>query len=653
MLMAKDDITQRLLSEIKSLNETNTSLKDTIKDYARTTASTMAGTAAAIEAINQTTSSLQIWTELFESIKNIVRDLQKTASVTPSKDEEIKLTEVEKGRYAAIAKVFDSVLRVSAISKLLFKKNKIETQPVSESEKNKADVNNQERKKSFTSAIFKNILKISSIDNQLKAIKNTLIDNELVRREEQKDTERMAAFKPIDKIEKKEDNKDEKNKKPTKEDSWIVKFLSNIPIIGNLFKIVRGLSTMLWAASPIISILSHLLSNEIKPWQGAVDLALRIKTMGGKTFAELGELILEKTKSIIQWPFKFLKEKIPSIFEKIKIPFAETGEKLAATAATGADYLLKVGTKGGILAKILGVTGKGIKALPVIGSLLSLYFAYDRYKKGDYVGMLLELANVVVSAIPGVGTALSLGIAAIQMIRDFSGNEEDNKQFKINAEGGFGNWLVGGMSDIFKSLGEWFGKQFDSMLNFAKNTYSKIKEYFGFTKKTPKLEIPNTSAGIEDFYNKKIQEERNKTKSFAEKNKISEMQQSQGKINDLEKEKQKALQKLLPNNIDKGANSLPEIRKPTTSIETPKSKETAQNTSSPEDTKLMEEQNGKLDKQTKLLEIIAQNAINNKSNNPNISLSNDNINIRQNTSDSRNYFLNSSFAATNLLGGKA
>lgn len=59
------------------------------------------------------------------------------------------------------------------------------------------------------------------------------------------------------------------------------------------------------------------------------------------------------------------------------------------------------------------------KALPGIGTALSAYDAYQRVKKGDYVGAALSGAAGVASLVPGVGTGASIGLTGVQMARDY------------------------------------------------------------------------------------------------------------------------------------------------------------------------------------------------------------------------------------------
>lgn len=100
----------------------------------------------------------------------------------------------------------------------------------------------------------------------------------------------------------------------------------------------------------------------------------------------------------------------------------------------------KVSTKFGIKGLLKGGSKLGLKALAkipflgmILGPVLGIMFAVERYKKGDYIGALGEIASGMAMLLPpGVGTFISLGIDALLLLRDFKSPEaikEDNKKF--------------------------------------------------------------------------------------------------------------------------------------------------------------------------------------------------------------------------------
>lgn len=88
-------------------------------------------------------------------------------------------------------------------------------------------------------------------------------------------------------------------------------------------------------------------------------------------------------------------------------------------------------TSGGLLEKVAEVAAKLItkvsRYLPVVGAALSLYLAYRRIEQGDFLGSLLEIASGIASLVPGIGTAVSIGLAIVMGITDFAGAEGDGK----------------------------------------------------------------------------------------------------------------------------------------------------------------------------------------------------------------------------------
>ena len=103
--------------------------------------------------------------------------------------------------------------------------------------------------------------------------------------------------------------------------------------------------------------------------------------------------------------------------------------------------------------KLLSFLGKGLKFLkpvPILGSLISFYFAWDRFKKGDITGGVIEVISGVASLVPGVGTALSIGLDMINMYRDLSGKSEDEVKTQTTPK----TWL----RDKMNSLGDFISE---------------------------------------------------------------------------------------------------------------------------------------------------------------------------------------------------
>lgn len=105
----------------------------------------------------------------------------------------------------------------------------------------------------------------------------------------------------------------------------------------------------------------------------------------------------------------------------------------------------------GLLSKIGGKLLQGIRFVPLIGGIISLGFAYDRFINGDFFGAVIDLVGAVGSFITPVsgpiGAALSWGALAFNAFRDITKTDDDTKKEKQNAD-----WLKNLPKTIGKAL---------------------------------------------------------------------------------------------------------------------------------------------------------------------------------------------------------
>lgn len=101
---------------------------------------------------------------------------------------------------------------------------------------------------------------------------------------------------------------------------------------------------------------------------------------------------------------------------------------------------------GGMIGKVIGVIFKPLKAiakrLPLIGSLISFYEAYENFKKGGVDNIILGLLDVAAGfayALPGFGTAIGLGIDVISYFLE--------ERVEEHKEGGSDTSFIGSMYD--------------------------------------------------------------------------------------------------------------------------------------------------------------------------------------------------------------
>jgi len=103
-----------------------------------------------------------------------------------------------------------------------------------------------------------------------------------------------------------------------------------------------------------------------------------------------------------------------------------------------------IGDAAGLLKKV------GAKALPIVGGLFNLLFAYDRLAGGDTFGALLELmsAGFDISGLFGFvpGPGISLGIDAYMFARDFVPILQEGEEKAINSLG------LGGLKSNLDSM---------------------------------------------------------------------------------------------------------------------------------------------------------------------------------------------------------
>ena len=104
---------------------------------------------------------------------------------------------------------------------------------------------------------------------------------------------------------------------------------------------------------------------------------------------------------------------------------------LRNVARVGVRAIKPVSAVGGkIVSKLLGkqaarIAGKGVakslaKKIPLLGAVAGVAFGIERAMKGDFLGAVGEVASGVASTVPGVGTAISVGIDGALMAKDIN-----------------------------------------------------------------------------------------------------------------------------------------------------------------------------------------------------------------------------------------
>ena len=264
-------------------------------------------------------------------------------------------------------------------------------------------------------------------------------------------------------------------------DGWLKKLIGPAALLlGGLAALVSGLMTD-GAAKGLLKILAKVgISGGIK-W-----FASRFAGIGKtitSVFKGLGKMLLTPLKGLgdkLLKPFKglgkMLLTPLKGLGDKLLKPFKGLGAKLINPGLIGkmVDTVktkvksvfssikgtllkpfkaLKGGAIGGIFKKVGGMLFKllkpVLKRIPGIGSMISWAFAVSRFKSGDVVGGLIDVASGIATLFPGVGTAIGIGLDVLNAFLDTKKGKEE----KVKPAGsGF-------------KMSDFFGKIKDKIMN--------------------------------------------------------------------------------------------------------------------------------------------------------------------------------------------
>jgi hypothetical protein len=161
-------------------------------------------------------------------------------------------------------------------------------------------------------------------------------------------------------------------------------------------------------------------------FQGTVNAIGKFLTMGGfkitmgKTFSSIGT---------------FLGTLADDLLMTFKGIFLGLGDNAAGGILTKTAQALSKGGLKGILKTGAGILLKGIskvtlKAIPLIGSVISFADAYGRFKEGEYGQGLIDIGAGLAGFVPGIGTAISIGLSLMNAFIDFQGEEKKEELTK-------------------------------------------------------------------------------------------------------------------------------------------------------------------------------------------------------------------------------
>jgi hypothetical protein len=215
------------------------------------------------------------------------------------------------------------------------------------------------------------------------------------------------------------------------------------------------------------------------PFRGALKILSRIGIEGG----------LEILKRVVMTAFNLLKELPEKLFGKLGAKFTNLIGEFGGSLGTKVLAKLEKGFLGKMAVKILKPLSKVLTKIPIIGTLISLGFAYSRFKDGDVVGGVIDTIGALVGLLSLFPPAaafvvpIQIGLDVLNAWLDYKSDQGEGqpKLSKLDLLGdmvkSIGGWLWENAKDVpllgtFKYLGmawESFkgGKLTESLTNLA------------------------------------------------------------------------------------------------------------------------------------------------------------------------------------------
>jgi len=183
-------------------------------------------------------------------------------------------------------------------------------------------------------------------------------------------------------------------------------------------------------------------------FQGTVNAIGKFVTMGGFKFT------IGKTFSSIGTFLGTLADDLLMSFKGIFLGLADNsvGGFLKGTTAALSSGGLKGLLKTGAGAILKGVSKVALKAIPLIGSVISFADAYGRFKEGEILQGTIDIAAGLAGLVPGWGTAFSIGLSLLNAFIDFKSGEE-KEQIKTQSVS-ITSMLLKGVGFLSKTLGK-------------------------------------------------------------------------------------------------------------------------------------------------------------------------------------------------------
>ena len=214
---------------------------------------------------------------------------------------------------------------------------------------------------------------------------------------------------------------------------------------GTVNKTLRNLPA--WAGDQYKNLSKHAQ----KGWDNVVKASNAISDWGTRTYAKAGDKFNDGMKGLKSGARKYLQEKVLKPLEPIIKPIGNKAKAIGQGLMDGlmkipgmdkaTDVLRKKGIAGfeGI-AKAGSKLGKRAAAiLPVVGGLVNLFFAYQRFSQGDSIGGLIEgtsgILDVFGLATAGATSVISMLMDGYMFVRDFVPQLQQGEEAVVDAMG--------------------------------------------------------------------------------------------------------------------------------------------------------------------------------------------------------------------------
>ena len=214
---------------------------------------------------------------------------------------------------------------------------------------------------------------------------------------------------------------------------------------GSVNKTLRNLPS--WAGEQYNNLSKHAQ----KGWDNVVKASNAIGDWGAKKYAQAGNAFNNGIDGLKSGARKYLQEKVLDPIKPIIEPIGKKAKSIgqglmdALMKIPGMDKAADVLRKKGIagfegIAKAGSKLGKRAAAiLPVIGGLVNLFFAYQRFSQGDSIGGLIEgtsgILDVFGLATAGTTSVISMLMDGYMFVRDFVPQLQQGEEAVVDAMG--------------------------------------------------------------------------------------------------------------------------------------------------------------------------------------------------------------------------